>query len=46
MDVTQESDWKAIVDLAVSKYGGLDILVNNAGTTYRNKVGTRLNLQR
>jgi NAD(P)-dependent dehydrogenase (short-subunit alcohol dehydrogenase family) len=46
MDVTQESDWKAIVDLAVSKHGGLDVLVNNAGTTYRNKVGTRLNPQR
>jgi NAD(P)-dependent dehydrogenase (short-subunit alcohol dehydrogenase family) len=39
MDVTQESDWKAIVDLAFSKFGGLDVLVNNAGTSYRNKVG-------
>ncbi|KAJ6603571.1 hypothetical protein DFH09DRAFT_968693 [Mycena vulgaris] len=37
MDVTQESDWKAIVDLAFSKFGGLDVLVNNAGTSYRNK---------
>jgi len=40
MDVTQEGDWKTIVDLAFSKFGGLDVLVNNAGTTYRNKVGT------
>ncbi|KAJ7915037.1 hypothetical protein B0H13DRAFT_2231982 [Mycena leptocephala] len=37
MDVTQESDWKAIVDLAFSKFGGLDVLVNNAGTSYRIK---------
>ncbi|KAJ5134860.1 hypothetical protein N7448_000118 [Penicillium atrosanguineum] len=37
MDVTQEGDWRTIVDLAFSKYGGLDTLVNNAGTTYRNK---------
>ncbi|KAJ5177194.1 4-formylbenzenesulfonate dehydrogenase TsaC1/TsaC2 [Penicillium canariense] len=37
MDVTQKSDWTAIVDLAFSEYGRLDILVNNAGTTYRNK---------
>lgn len=42
MDVTQEADWQTIVDLAFSKYGGLDTLVNNAGTTYRNKVGTRI----
>jgi len=37
MDVTQESDWKATVDLAFSKFGGLDVLVNNAGTSYPNK---------
>ncbi|KAJ6458226.1 hypothetical protein C8R45DRAFT_913305 [Mycena sanguinolenta] len=37
MDVTEESDWKAVVDLAFSKFGGLDVLVNNAGTSYRNK---------
>lgn len=40
MDVTQEGDWQAVVDLAFSKFGGLDVLVNNAGTTYRNKVST------
>ncbi|KAJ5536102.1 hypothetical protein N7513_009288 [Penicillium frequentans] len=37
VDVTQADDWKAVVDLAFSKFGRLDILVNNAGTTYRNK---------
>jgi NAD(P)-dependent dehydrogenase (short-subunit alcohol dehydrogenase family) len=39
MDVTQEGDWKAVLDLAFSKFGRLDVLVNNAGVTYRNKVG-------
>jgi NAD(P)-dependent dehydrogenase (short-subunit alcohol dehydrogenase family) len=38
MDVTQEADWKAVLDLAFVKYGRIDVLVNNAGTTYRNKV--------
>jgi NAD(P)-dependent dehydrogenase (short-subunit alcohol dehydrogenase family) len=38
-DVTNEGDWKEVVDLAFSKFGRLDVLVNNAGTTYRNKVG-------
>ena len=38
-DVTNVDDWKAVVDLAFSKFGRLDVLVNNAGTTYRNKVG-------
>ncbi|KAJ5626645.1 hypothetical protein N7528_004072 [Penicillium herquei] len=36
-DVTQAEAWKAVVDVAFSKFGRLDILVNNAGTTYRNK---------
>ena len=31
LDVTSEDDWKAAVDLAVTRYGKLDILVNNAG---------------
>jgi hypothetical protein len=39
MDVTQENDWKTVLELAFSKFGRLDALVNNAGTTYRNKVG-------
>jgi len=30
-DVTSETDWKHVVDLAVGRFGGLDILVNNAG---------------
>lgn len=39
MDVTQESDWNAVLDLAFSQFGRVDVLVNNAGTSYRNKVG-------
>ena len=35
--MTSSADWTKIVDLAVSKFGGLDILVNNAGTSYKNK---------
>ena len=31
LDVTQETDWRAAVELATSRYGKLDILVNNAG---------------
>jgi NAD(P)-dependent dehydrogenase (short-subunit alcohol dehydrogenase family) len=38
VDVTSPSDWAALVETAVTKFGKLDILVNNAGTTYRNKV--------
>jgi len=30
-DVTDEDEWKAAVELAVSSFGGLDIMVNNAG---------------
>ncbi len=33
-DVTQEQSWKAIVDLAISSFGGLNILVNNAGVLH------------
>jgi len=36
-NVTSSSDWEKMVELAVSKFGGLDILINNAGTSYRNK---------
>jgi NAD(P)-dependent dehydrogenase (short-subunit alcohol dehydrogenase family) len=31
LDVTQEADWKRVVDDTVARYGKLDILVNNAG---------------
>ena len=31
LDVSKEQDWHAVVDAAVSGFGGLDILVNNAG---------------
>jgi NAD(P)-dependent dehydrogenase (short-subunit alcohol dehydrogenase family) len=31
IDVTSESDWKALLDRTQSHYGRLDILVNNAG---------------
>jgi NAD(P)-dependent dehydrogenase (short-subunit alcohol dehydrogenase family) len=31
LDVTNEQDWVAAVNLATSKFGKLDILVNNAG---------------
>src|SRR3954464_12846983 len=31
LDVTEEADWKAVVDSTMQKYGRLDILVNNAG---------------
>lgn len=31
LDVTKESDWRAAVDLAETRFGGLDVLCNNAG---------------
>lgn len=36
-DVSREADIRAMVDKAVSEFGGLDIVVYNAGTTHRNK---------
>lgn len=36
-NVTSQSDWKKMVDLAREKFGGVDILINNAGTSYKNK---------
>ena len=31
LDVTDEANWKAVVDATVARFGKLDILVNNAG---------------
>lgn len=31
LDVTQEDDWKKVVDETIEKFGKIDILVNNAG---------------
>ncbi|MBV9249523.1 MAG: glucose 1-dehydrogenase [Acetobacteraceae bacterium] len=31
LDVTQEANWKSVVEATVSKWGRLDVLVNNAG---------------
>jgi len=36
-DVSRGEDVQAMVDAAVSNFGGLDIVVNNAGTTHRNR---------
>lgn len=36
-DVTSRQDWEALLQLAVSQFGGLDTVVNNAGATYANK---------
>ena len=35
LDVTSEADWRAAVEIAVSRYGKLDLLVNNAGIVLR-----------
>ena len=38
LDVTKESDWRSVVQEAVSRYGKLDVLVNNAGILIRKSV--------
>src|SRR5688572_6201727 len=32
-DVTNETDWRNVVQTAVSRFGKLDVLVNNAGVS-------------
>ncbi len=34
-DVTRDEDCKALIDAAVTRFGGIDILVNNAGISMR-----------
>jgi len=36
VDVTNRAEVKAMVDMAITEFGGLDILVNNAGIAQRN----------
>ena len=34
LDVTEEADWRRVIDATVEQFGGLDILVNNAGIAF------------
>src|SRR3954449_10810484 len=43
-DVTSETDWQALIALAIRAYGKLDILVNNAGIS-GSAVGDDLSLE-
>jgi len=47
-DVSQESDWAAVVDFALGKFGKIDILVNNAAIVHIAAIGdtTTADLQR
>lgn len=40
LDVTDENDWKSVVDGVVSSFGHLDILINNAGVVGFTPVAT------
>jgi len=37
-DVTNEQNWKEVIDKTVSEFGKLDVLVNNAGVFSRNPI--------
>lgn len=37
-NVTEERDWKLLLEATQDAFGGVECLVNNAGTTYKNKV--------
>ena len=37
-DVTNENDWKNVIDVCIQKYGQLDILLNNAGESKGGKI--------
>lgn len=34
LDVSEEADWRRIINATVERFGGLDILVNNAGIAF------------
>jgi 3alpha(or 20beta)-hydroxysteroid dehydrogenase len=40
LDVTSESEWQAVVDKAIDRFGGIDVLVNNAGIFAINPLAT------
>jgi len=40
LDVTSESEWQAVVDKAIDRFGAIDVLVNNAGIFAINPLAT------
>lgn len=37
-DISDESDWAKVIELAIASFGRIDILVNNAAITYYNPI--------